>query len=167
MTRQSLVGLALAVSLVSLGAHSAGAQSASQEAKGGAAKGGKTTTVTGCLAKGTDASSFMLNDAMPATAAKEQSKEASKSADMRSYHVMAGDSSLKLADHVGHRVTLTGTVEEMAGGSAAGTSKSGAGATTGGSAGTGAAASTGGAKAGSMAHLNVTSMKHVSATCTQ
>ena len=177
MTRQSLVGLGLAVSLVSWAVQGVGAQGASQDAKGTAAKGGKTMTLTGCLAKGSDASSFMLNDAMPATAAKEQSKETSKSADMKSYHVMTKDSALKLADHVGHRVTLTGTVDEMAGSSAAGSATSSAGGRTGSAAGTGAAGGTtasgttaggtGAAKGGSMAHLTVTSMKHVAATCTQ
>ena len=49
----------------------------------------KTVTVTGCLAKGPDATSFTLNDAMPAAAEKEQSKEAPKSGEMRSYRVSA------------------------------------------------------------------------------
>ena len=83
--------------------------------------------MTGCLAKGADASSFTLSDAMPATADKEQSKEAPKSAEMKSYQVVVKDTSLKLADHVGHKVTLTGTVDE----SAAGAPKAGAPGATG------------------------------------
>jgi hypothetical protein len=144
MKRQLLVCIGLAVSLVA-GANAAMlAQAASQDAKA------KTTTVTGCLAKGTDATSYLLNDAMPASAVKEQSKEAPKSAEMRSYHVVAKESSLKLADHVGHKVTLTGAVEDMASTAKTETPKSGAAA---------------GGK-GAMPHLNVTSMKHVAATCT-
>ena len=148
MKRLLLVNVGLVVSLVSWAAAGAQAQYPSEDAKKG-----KTTTVTGCLAKGTDANSFTLSDAMPATAAKEQSKEAPKSAEMKSYQVMAKDASLKLADHVGHKVTLTGTVEEMSF-KPAPDSKAGGG-----------AASTEKGKAGSMPHLMVTSMKHVAATC--
>lgn len=156
MKRQLFVYFGLVVSLASWAGAGAQAQGATQDAKKG-----KPTTVTGCLAKGTDASSYVLNDAMPGAAAKEQSKEASKSAEMRSYHVMAKDSSLKLADHVGHKVTLTGTVGEMGGESATGTPKTGAVGSTG-----GAAGATAGGKGASMPHLTVTSMKHVAATCT-
>ena len=143
MKRQVLMCVGLAVSLVAGANAGVFAQGASQDA----AK-AKTTSVTGCLAKGTDATSYTLSDAMPAAAAKEGSKEAPKSAEMRSYHVVAKESSLKLADHVGHKVTLTGTVEEM--GSAKGEAPK-AGATAG---------------KGSMPHLSVTSMKHVAASCT-
>ena len=143
MKRQLLVCIGLAASLVAWANAGVLAQGASQDAKA------KTTTVTGCLAKGTDATSYLLSDAMPAAAVKEGSKEAPKSAEMRSYHVVAKESSLKLADHVGHKVTLTGTVEDMAF-VAKGETKAGAAA---------------GGK-GSMPHLNVTSMKHVAASCT-
>ena len=181
MTRNVFVGMGLAVSLVSWAEAGAGAQSGAQSAAQGAA-GGKTTTVTGCLAKGADASSYMLNNAMPAGAAKdESSKQPSKGSEAKSYHVMAKESSLKLADHVGHTVTITGTVDDMAGGSGAGSSKAGAAGSTGGASGSsaGGAGSTGGAaggsaagksgasKTGSMPHLMATSMKHVAATCTQ
>jgi hypothetical protein len=148
MKRQLFVGLGLVVGLVLWAGHDIQAQGASQDAKA------KTTTVTGCLAKGADASSYMLTDAMPATAVKEQSKEAAKSAEMRSYLVMTKETSLKLADHVGHKVTLTGTVEEMAGGKPADAPKAGAATGTAG-------------KGGSTPHLMVTSLKHVAATCTQ
>jgi hypothetical protein len=122
-------------------------QAASQDAQKG-----KAMTVTGCLAKGADATSFMLSDAMPEAAAKEQSKDAAKSGDKRSYHVTA-EPSVKLTDHVGHTVTLTGTVAEGAGG----------GAKAGATGGTGTSGTAG--KAGAMSHLTVTSMKHVAGTC--
>jgi hypothetical protein len=177
MTTNVFVAMGLAVSLVSWAEAGAGAQSGAQGAAGG-----KTTTVTGCLAKGADASSYMLNNAMPAGAAKdESSKQPSKGSEAKSYQVMAKESSLKLADHVGHTVTITGTVDEMAGGSGAGSSKAGAAGSTGGASGSsaGGAGSTGGAaagsaaaksgasKTGSMPHLMATSMKHVATTCTQ
>ncbi len=145
MKRQDFVGLGLVVALVSWAGNGIQAQGASQDAKA------KTTSVTGCLAKGADASSFTLSDAMPATADKEQSKEAPKSAEMKSYQVVAKDASLKLADHVGHKVTLTGTIDE----SAAGAPKAGAPEPTG----------TAG-KGGSMPNLSVTALKMVAPSCT-
>jgi hypothetical protein len=104
---------------------------------------GKSVQLTGCLAKGTDAGSFMLNNATEASA----SKEAAKGAAAKSYHLVAKDSSLKLADHVGHTVEITGTVEPM------GAAKSSA------------AASGAAGKAGDMPHVTVTAMKHVAGSC--
>jgi hypothetical protein len=140
-----LLSLGVGVSIVACAAAVAAAQAPAQDAQKG-----KTVTVTGCLAAGADAKSFTLNDATPGTADKEQSKEAPKSSEMRSYRVTA-DESLKLESHVGHRVTLTGTVDEASAGAAAP-----------GAAGT--AGTAGGGKPA--ANLTATSMKHVSPTCT-
>ena len=140
------MSLGIGVSIVACAAAVAAAQAPAQDTQKG-----KTVMVTGCLAAGADAKSFTLNDAMPATADKEQSKEAPKSGEMKSYKVTA-DESLKLESHVGHRVTLTGTVEEPS-----------AGAATPGAAGT--AGTAGGGKPA--ASLTVTAMKHISPTCTQ
>jgi hypothetical protein len=140
------MSLGVALSIVVCAAAVAAAQAPAQDAQKA-----KTVTVTGCLAKGADATSFTLNDAMPGAAEKEQSKEAPKSTEMRSYRVSAPES-LKLEGHVGHRITLTGTVEEAAAGSA-----------TPGAAGT--AGTAGGGKP--TATLAATSMKHISPTCTQ
>ena len=141
-----LICLGLGVSVVAFVTAAAAAQPPSQEAQKG-----KTVSVTGCLAAGADAKSFTLNDAMPAAADKEQSKEAPKSSEMRSYRVTEGDASLKLAAHVGHKVTLTGTVDEK-----------GAGAASGGAAGTSGTAGGGKGTAG----LTATALKMVSPTCT-
>lgn len=141
-----LMCLGVGVSVVALAVAAVGAQAPAQDASKA-----KTVTLTGCLAAGADAKTFTLSDAMPAAAAKEQSKEAAKSSENRSYRVTAGDSSLKLADHVGHRVTITGTVEEQ-------TASAGA---------PGAAGTAGTSGAGKpMASLNATAMKHVAPTCT-
>jgi hypothetical protein len=131
------------VLVFALAAATAAAQAPSQDTQKG-----KTVSVTGCLAAGADAKSFMLNDAMPATAAKEQSKEAPQSSEMKSYKVTA-DESLKLTAHVGHKVTLTGTLQE------------GTGTATPAPAGTSGTA--GGAKP---ANLAATALKMVSPTCT-
>jgi hypothetical protein len=141
-----LMSLGVGVSIVGFAAAVAAEQAPAQDAQKA-----KTVTVTGCLAKGADATSFTLNDAMPAAAEKEQSKEAPKSSEMRSYRVTAPES-LKLEGHVGHRITLTGTVEETT----AGTAKPGAAGTSG---------TAGGGKPA--ASLAATSMKHISPTCTQ
>ena len=111
----------------------------------------KTTSVTGCLAKGADATTFTLSDAMPATADKEQSKESATSSEKNIYAVVVKDASLKLDDHVGHKVTLTGTIDL----SAAGAPKAGAPEATG---------TTG--KGGAMPNLSVTALKMVAPSCT-
>jgi hypothetical protein len=137
------MSLGVGISIVACAAAVAAAQTPAQ-----ADQKAKSVTVTGCLAKGADATSFTLNDAMPAAAEKEQSKEAPKSSEMKSYRVTAAES-LKLENHVGHKVTLTGTVAESTGG-------------TPGAAGTSGTA--GGGKP--TASLTATSMKHISPTCT-
>ena len=134
------VGMSIVACAAAVAAAQAPAQAPAQDAQKA-----KTVTVTGCLAKGADAKSFTLNDAMPAAAEKEQSKEAPKSSEMRSYRVSAAES-LKLENHVGHRITLTGTVEEATAGTP------------------GAAGTAGGGKPA--ASLTATSMKHISPTCT-
>jgi hypothetical protein len=140
------MSLGVGVSIVACAAAVAAAQAPAQDAQKA-----KTVTVTGCLAAGADAKSFTLNDAMPAAADKEGSKEAPKSSEMRSYRVAAAES-LKLENHVGHKITLTGTVEETT----AETAKPGAAGTTG---------TAGGGKP--TASLTATSMKHIAPTCTQ
>jgi hypothetical protein len=144
MKRQVFVGFGLVVALVSWAGSGIQAQDASQDAKA------KTTSVTGCLAKGADATTFTLSDAMPATADKEQSKESATSSEKRTYAVVVKDTSLKLENHVGHKVTLTGTVE-----SAAGAPKAGAPEATGTS-----------GKGGAMPNLSVTALKMVAPSCT-
>jgi hypothetical protein len=142
MKRLMCLGVGLAV--FAFVAATAAAQAPAQDTQKG-----KTVSVTGCLAAGADAKSFTLNDAMPATAEKEQSKEAPKSSEMKTYKVTA-DESLKLTGHVGHKVTLTGTIEE------------GAGAATPGPAGT--SGTPGGGKPA--ASLTATALKMVSPSCT-
>jgi len=138
--------LGVGVSVVAFVTATAAAQAPSQDAQKA-----KTVSVTGCLAAGADAKTFALNDAIPAAAEKEQSKEAPKSSEMKSYRVTASESSLNLASHVGHKVTLTGTVEEK-----------GAGAAPPAAAGTSGTA--GGGKPA--ASLTATALKMVSPTCT-
>jgi len=137
-----LMSLGVGISIVACAAAVAAAQAPAKEDQKA-----KAVTVTGCLAKGADATSFILNDATPGAADKEQSKEAPKSSEMKSYRVTAAES-LKLESHVGHRITLTGTVEE----------------TTAGAATAGATGTAGGGKPA--ASLTATSMKHISPTCT-
>ena len=139
------MSLGVGISIVACAAAVAAAQAPAKEDQKA-----KTVTVTGCLAKGADATSFTLNDATPGAAEKEQSKEAPKSSEMRTYRVTAAES-LKLEGHVGHRITLTGTVDEASAGGAT----------------PGAAGTTGTAGGGKpTASLTATSMKHISPTCT-
>jgi hypothetical protein len=137
-----LICVGVGVSVFAFVAAAGAAQAPSQDAQKA-----KTVSITGCLAAGADAKSFTLNDAMPAAAAKEQSKEAPKSSEMKSYRVTA-DESLKLTSHVGHKFTLTWTVDEAATGAAT----------------PGAAGTSGGGKPA--ASLTATSLKMVSSSCT-
>jgi hypothetical protein len=140
-----LICLGIGVSVIAFVSAAAAAQAPAQDAQKA-----KTVSVTGCLAAGADAKSFTLNDAMPAAAAKEQSKEAPKSSEMKTYRVTA-DESLKLTSHVGHKVTLTGAVDEAAAGATPGAA--------------GTAGTAGGGKPA--ASLTATALKMVSPTCTQ
>jgi len=140
-----LMCLGVGVAVFAFVAATAAAQAPAQDTQKA-----KTVSVTGCLAAGADAKSFTLNDAMPAAAEKEESKDAPKSSEMKSYKVTA-DESLKLTSHVGHKVTLTGTLEEGAGGATPGPA--------------GTSGTAGGAK--SAASLTATSLKMVSPACTQ
>lgn len=141
------------------------AQGAKADAKG------KTMQLTGCLAKGADANSFVLSNAMASTGAaasagKDAKADASLHADMKSYRVTAKED-LKLAGHVGHKVELTGQVDSSAAGSGMSGSAGTSGSTKPGDAGAakpGPGASAG-AKSDAMPQLTVTSMKHVAATC--
>jgi hypothetical protein len=103
----------------------------------------KGTTLTGCLQKGDEAGTFMLTNVSGGPAS-----------DNKSWELIGAPASLKMADHVGHKVSVTGTVV-----------------------GTGQAAKMEGGtrtQRGSSAmmkeearerHLKVTSFKHVAATC--
>jgi hypothetical protein len=141
MKRFMSLGVGVSIVACAVAVAAAQAPAPAQDAKA------KTVTVTGCLAKGADATSFTLNDATPGAADKEQSKEAPKSSEMKTYRVTAAES-LKLEGHVGHRITLTGTVEEASAGAAT----------------PGATGTAGGGKP--TASLTATSMKHISPTCT-
>lgn len=127
---------------------------------------GKTVTLTGCLAKGETADSFVLNKATMAgdkgaatgtsgasgtTGAGE--KAGAKDAQAAAYHLMPGKVE-KMEAHVGHTVQITGTMEAMDKSKSYG----GSGSTT---TGTGAAAK----DKPAMQHVTVTGMKHISGTC--
>jgi hypothetical protein len=156
--KRSLI-LGLGVSIVTCAAAVAAPQDAAQDAKKG-----KTVTITGCLAAGPDAKIFVLNDALPEAAAKaEPSAVAGKSTEMKSYQVMLGEPTLKLTDHVGHKVTLTGTVEDKMADAGA----PAPGAPTPGAPPPAATGTAGTAGAGKLANFTVTGIKHVATSCTQ
>ena len=135
-----VVAVMLVGSSVLQGQEAQGASKPAQETSKG-----KSLQLTGCLEKGADAGSFMLNAATEPSAAKETSK----AAESKNYHVMTKDASLALDKHVGHTVQITGTIDP----SAMGAAKSAPGAT----------GTTG--KAGDMPHVTVTALKHVAASC--
>ena len=119
---------------------------------------GKTVTLTGCLAKGDTADSFMLNKASmsgekAAAAGASAEKTGAKDAQGATYHLMPGKVQ-KMEAHVGHTVEITGTIDASQGKSAAS-----------GTSGTSGAAGSASTSKPAMQHVTVTGMKHVSATC--
>jgi hypothetical protein len=136
MSRLFSCAVALAAA-VSLGAV---AQANSDKEKG---KGGPVT-LTGCLEKGDDANTFKLTNTAENAGAATKAAEAVKA----DWELIGAPADLKLSEHVGHKVTVTGT--KVGAGQAAKME-----------------GETGAAKAGeAMArHLKVTSIKHVAATC--
>jgi hypothetical protein len=75
--------------------------SASQEAQ----KADEVTTITGCLEKGDDANDFKLTHTADKAGAATKAAEAMKP----DYELIGAPASLKLSEHVGHKVTVTGT----------------------------------------------------------
>lgn len=137
-------GLTVAAGVVAMliaGAHLTLQAQGAAGAQGAQASKAKTMQLTGCLAKGPDASSYVLNNATPVEAAAKD--EAKAKAAAKSYHVTPA-ATVKLDAHVGHRVELT--VEEGAAGAKTGT------------------AGTAG-KADAMPQVTVTAMKHVAPKC--
>ena len=115
---------------------------------------GKNVTLTGCLAKGDTADAFTLTNARTTgeTAGTTGEKAAAKEASAITYHLSPGKTQ-KMEAHVGHTVEITGTLEAMSGDKDK-------------SAKPGEAASSASAKTkGAMQHLTVTSLKHVSGSC--
>jgi hypothetical protein len=116
----------------------AGSIQASQEAK----KADEVVTITGCLEKGGDANTFKLSHTADTAGVTAKAAEAMKP----DYELIGAPASLKLSEHVGHKVTVTGT-----------------------KVGTKEAAKIEGEKstAGEAMerHLKVTDIKHVAATC--
>jgi hypothetical protein len=110
------------------------AASAATVAKKGT-KAGKGTTLTGCLKAGDGAGTFKLTNVTGGPAATN-----------KEWELMGAPASLKMADHVGHKVSVTGTIV-----------------------GTGKAAKAPGQPSAreesAQRHLHVQSFTHVAATC--
>ena len=84
---QSMCSLAVVLALA------AGADAATRKAVGG------SKTLTGCLQKGAEADTYMLTNVSGGPAA-----------DNKEWELMGAPASLKMADHVGHKISVTGTV---------------------------------------------------------
>jgi hypothetical protein len=60
---------------------------------------GMNKTLTGCLQKGTEADTFMLTNVTGGPAA-----------DNKDWELVGAPAALKMADHVGHKISVTGSV---------------------------------------------------------
>jgi hypothetical protein len=138
MQRVLFVGSAMMCALGLTVFVEAGPQKATDKATG-------VTTLTGCLEKGGDANTFKLTHVADAAGAATKTAEAMKP----DWELIAAPATLKLADHVGHKVTVTGT-RASAGEAARAEGETG---------------TTGKAKESMERHLKVSDIKHVAATC--
>jgi len=86
----------------------AAAQSGGAMADDKMAKQSPTVTVTGCVAEGTMADHYMLNNATVSTG--EMMKNDAMSADHPASFALSGGD---LKPHVGHKVEVTGTISKM------------------------------------------------------
>jgi hypothetical protein len=109
-----------------------------------ATKAHHTMTLTGCLEKGDEANTFKLTHVADEAGAATKTAEAMKP----DWELIGAPASLKISEHVGHKVTVTGT--KAGGGEAARMEGK-----------TGAAK----AKESAERHLKVSDIKHVSPTC--
>jgi len=89
----------LMCSLAVLLALAVGANAATKKKSSGKAAGG-STTLTGCLQKGTEAGTYKLTNV---TGGPE--------ADNKEWELIGAPASLKMDDHVGHKISVTGSVE--------------------------------------------------------
>jgi hypothetical protein len=101
-------------------------------------------TLTGCLEKGDEANTFKLTHVADQAGAATKTAEAMKP----DWELIGAPASLKISEHVGHKVTVTGT---KAGGSEAAKMEGETGASK--------------AEESAERHLKVTALKHVSPTC--
>jgi hypothetical protein len=142
-----LAGVFLVVSAITTGGVTAaqygGGQADKPKADSSQKSDEKSHTMTGCLEKGTDEDTFRLTS-IEGTGPKTAELHA--------------DAKLKLSAHVGHKVAITGTAVDPK------TMKKGTGTAT------GTTGTTPGAESKETAaehHMKVTSMKHISPTCSQ
>lgn len=104
-------------------------------------------TLTGCLQAGTEPNTYILTNATNSTAKGSSGNEApSEMARAENSYVLVPESGIDLSKHVGHRVRVTGSMEE--------------GAMSGSSGASGGSQST-----TNMTRFDVKSIKHVSNTC--
>jgi hypothetical protein len=122
------------IGVLALACGMAVATSAATDAKK-STKAGKSVTLTGCLQAGDGAGTFKLANVTGGPAATN-----------KEWELMGAPASLKMADHVGHKVAVTGTIM-----------------------GTGQAKKVEGDQSARMEsaqrHLHVVSFKHIAATC--
>jgi len=154
MHRLSTTGSAIACAVALAASVSAAPQTSKPGESAGAsastapqttkAKSGGAMTLTGCLEAGSEANTFKLTHVADEAGAGAKTAEAMKP----DWELVGAPASLKMSDHVGHKVTVTGT-HASAAASAKMEGETGAGK----------------AKESMERHLKVTSLKHVAPTC--
>jgi hypothetical protein len=128
------------------------AVAAGAETKAAETKKEGTKTLTGCLQKGTEAGTFTLTNVTGGPAATN-----------KDWELMDIPASLKMDEHVGHKVSVTGSVVGV--GAAAKMEGEATSTTPAGGTGKTDTTKTGMSDEAMHRHLKVSSMKHIAATC--
>ena len=120
-------------------------------------------TLTGCLQTGTEPNTYVLTNAITSTAKNKRGKESSNQAPSEmaraeSSYILVPENGVDLSKHVGHRVRVTGTVEEGSSSSSGMTGSSSSGQTSSNS-------MSSQSNQSNMARFDVKSIRHVSNTC--
>ncbi len=130
-----------------------------QSGQTGTMDNGRKVTLTGCLQAGTEPNTWILTNATTSSAKSTRNNQApSEMARAESSYVLVPENGIDLSKHVGHRVRVTGNIEE--GSSSTSPSTSNTGSSSMGSTGT-----TGTQSSANMTRFDVRTIKHVSNTC--
>ena len=119
-------------------------------------EGKDSMTLTGCLKAGSEPDTFILTNVSGGGTAAAQTTTPGELARTDTSYKLTADSNIKLSDHVGHKVEVTGTLAKgMISSSSSSTSSSTSS----------SASASSGHMGGHMAKLKVSSIKHVSPSC--
>ncbi len=123
-------------------------------------------SLTGCLQSGTDPNTYILTNATSSsakTSKKRSSQAPNEMARAENSYILVPENGIDLSKHVGHRVRVTGSIEEGSGSSSGTTGSMGSTGSSASSSSTGSSSQS--SQSSNMTRFDVRSIKHVSNTC--